>query len=82
MGLRHFAAGLSLVRFVPTHGSRQNGPLAFRRLALARALVGPARRWLRRRCLPPASGFSRFRHVWVSGNAHKPLNVQEETDHG
>ena len=45
-----FPAGLPRFRFVPTQGSRQNGPLAWRRLSLALALVGPARRWLRRRC--------------------------------
>ena len=45
------------------------------------ALVGPARHWLGG-AVPPASGFGRFRHLRVSGNAHKPLNFQEETDHG
>ena len=32
--------------------------------------------------VPPVSGFGRFRHARVSGNAHKPLTSQEETDHG
>ena len=32
--------------------------------------------------VPPVSGFGRFRHLRVSGNAHKPLNFQEETHHG
>ena len=32
--------------------------------------------------VPPVSGFGRFRHSRVSGNAHKPLNFQEETHHG
>ena len=35
---------------------------------------------LRRRCSSRA-GFGRFRHLRVSGNAHKPLNFQEKT-HG
>ena len=32
--------------------------------------------------VPPVSGFGRFRHSGVSGNAHKPLNFQEEIHHG
>ena len=32
--------------------------------------------------VPSVSGFGRFRHLRVSGNAHKPLNFQEETHHG
>ena len=32
--------------------------------------------------VPPAPGFGRFRHLRVSGNAHKPLNFQGETHHG
>ena len=32
--------------------------------------------------VPPVSGFGRFRHSGVSGNAHKPLTSKEETDHG
>ena len=32
--------------------------------------------------VPPVSGFGRFRLSRVSGNAHKPLNFQEETHHG
>ena len=31
---------------------------------------------------PPVSGFGRFRYLRVSGNAHKPLNFQEEIHHG
>ena len=32
--------------------------------------------------VPPASGFGRFRHSRVSGNARKPLTSKEETHHG
>ena len=31
------------------------------------------------RLRPPAIGFGRRRRSWVSGDAHKPLNVQEDT---
>ena len=46
-GVAPFAAGLRRFRFVPTQGSRQKGSLAWGRLALVRALVGPARHQLR-----------------------------------
>ena len=48
---------------------------------LALALVGPARHWLVG-AVPLVPGVGRFRHLGVSGNAHKPLNFQEETHHG
>ena len=48
--LHHLPLAFTGSGLVPTQGSRQNGPLAFGRLALAVALVGPARHQLRRRC--------------------------------
>ena len=65
-----FTAGRSRVRLVPTQGSRQNGPLAWRRPSLTLAVVGPAR--------PRPGGAIPSVQVWpfppfgVSGNAHKP----------
>ena len=74
-------AGRNRVRFGPTQDSRQNGSLAcgvwHSPLPLSVLTVtgsGGA--------VPPASGFGRFRHARVSGNAHKPLTSQEETHYG
>ena len=74
-------AGRSRARFGPTQDSRQNGSLAcgvwHSPLPLSVLPVtgsGGA--------VPPASGFGRFRHARVSGNAHKPLTSQEETHYG
>ena len=50
VGLRHLPLAFAGPRLVPTQGSRQNGPLGWRRLSLALALVGHARHWLRQRC--------------------------------
>ena len=81
MGLRHLPLALAWSGL-------------FRRTARARTVPSPGGVWHSLLPLsalpvagfggavPPASGFSRFRHVWVSGNAHNPLNFQEETDHG
>ena len=81
MGLRHLPLAFAGSGLFRTQGSRQNGPLAWGRLSLTLAIVGPARHWLGG-AVPPVSGFGRFRHSGVSGNAHKPLNFQEETHHG
>ena len=81
MGLRHLPLAFAGFWFVPTQGLRQNGSLAFGRLSLALALLGPAPNRLGG-AVPPSSGFGRFRHLRVSGNAHKPLNFQEQTHHG
>ena len=65
-----FTAGRSRVRLVPTQGSRQNGPLAWRRPSLTLALVGPARP--RRGGAIPSVQVWPFPPFGVSGNAHKP----------
>ena len=77
-----FAAGLCWFRFVPTQGSRQNGPprLAGVCHSLLPLSALPVTGFVG--AVPPVSGFGRFRHLRVSGNAHKPLNFQEETHHG
>ena len=67
-------------RFAPTQGSRQSASLTWRPLSLALPFVGPARH--RQGRFPAASGFGRCRLSRVSGNAHKPLTLQEETHHG
>ena len=74
-------AGRSRARIGPTQDLRQNGslacgvwhsPLPFSILPVTGS--GGA--------VPPSSGFGRFRHARVSGNAHKPLTSQEETHYG
>ena len=65
MGLRHVPlafAGCSLFR---RKARARTVPSPEGRLARALVLAGPA--------VPPVSGFGRFRHLRVSGNAHKPL---------
>ena len=65
-----FTAGRSRVRLVPTQGSRQNGPLAWRRPSLTLAVVGPVRP--RRGGAIPSVQAWPFPPFGVSGNAHKP----------
>ena len=81
MGLRHLPLAFA-------------GSGLFRRKARARTVPSPGGVWHSLLPLsalpvtgfggavPPVSGFGRFRHSRVSGNAHKPLNFQEETHHG
>ena len=74
-------AGRSRDRFGPTQDSRQNGSLA-RGVwhSLLPLSVPPVTGF--GGAVPPSSGFGRFRHAGVSGNAHKPLTSQEETYYG
>ena len=74
-------AGRSRDRFGPTQDSRQNGSLA-RGVwhSLLPLSVPPVTGF--GGAVPPSSGFGRFRHLRVSGNAHKPLTSQEETHYG
>ena len=81
MGLRHLPLAFT-------------GSGLFRRKARARTVPSPSGVWHSLvplsalpvtsfgGAVPPVSGFGRFRHPWVSGNAHKPLTFQEETHHG
>ena len=80
MGLRHLPLAFA-------------GSALFRRKARARTVPSPGGVWhlllplsalpvTGLSALPPVSGFGRFRHSGVSGNAHKPLNFQEEIHHG
>ena len=81
MGLRHLplaftGSGLfrctARARTVPSPGGVWHSLLPLSALPVT-GFVG---------AVPPVSGVGRFRHLRVSGNAHKPLNFQEETDHG
>ena len=74
-------AGRSRARFGPTQDSRQNRALACGVWhSLLPLSVPPVTGF--DGAVPPSSGFGRFRHSGVSGNAHKPLTSQEETHHG
>ena len=81
MGLRHLPLAFAGSGLFRRKARARTVPSPGRRLSLALALVGPARHWLGG-AVPPVSGFGRFRLSRVSGNAHKPLNFQEETHHG
>ena len=74
-------AGRSRARFGPTQDSRQNGSLACGVWHSPLPLSVPPVTGFGG-AVPPSSGFGRFRHSGVSGNAHKPLTSQEETHYG
>ena len=81
MGLRHLPLAFAGFWFVPTQGLRQNGPSPSGVChSLLPLLSLPVTGF--DGAVPPSSGFGRFRHLRVSGNAHKPLNFQKETHHG